>query len=158
MARKPTLYLETTVVSYYTAKPSRDVVALAHQEITRRFWERSLPRFAVYISEIVLEEARRGDRDASRARLEALAGFPLLQVTEDTERLAEEYLRRRVVPRGKPRDALHIALATLYRMDFLATWNCGHIASGDTRRRLRDIHSRQGLPLPIICTPEELLE
>jgi hypothetical protein len=89
---KPTLYLETTIPSYYTARPVRDVIVLAHQEITRLWWEQRAPLFEIYISPIVLEEARQGNSEAARKRLDVLAQFPVLEATPTIERLAETYI------------------------------------------------------------------
>jgi hypothetical protein len=89
---KPTLYLETTTPSYYTARPVRDVIVLAHQELTRMWWEQRLPLFAVYISPVVLEEARQGDPAAAHRRLEVLAGFSVLEATPTIEHLAAVYM------------------------------------------------------------------
>ena len=152
------LYLETSVVSYLIARPSRDVVVLAHQQITRDFWEKRLGRFEVFISQIVLEEASRGDRGAAKSRLDLISPFPLLPVTLEVDRLAELYLREKVIPPVAIRDAYHIALASVHEMDYLLTWNCRHIASGEVRRRLAELHRREDIFPLVICTPEELAE
>jgi len=154
---KPTLYLETTVPSYLTARPSRDVVVLAHQQLTREWWEGPLADFDIMVSEVVLDEARRGDAVAARARLAVLAPFAVLPVTVDVERLAQVYVRELRMARDALRDALHIAIASVHEIDYLLTWNCRHIASGRTRRGVRDVNSREDLKTPTICTPEELL-
>ena len=108
---KPTLYLETTVPSYYTARPGRDVIVLAHQEITRMWWEQRLSAFEIYISPVVLEEARQGDQEAARKRLNVLAPFSVLEATSAIERLAETYIailnhsRLDVTPKGAVKPA-----------------------------------------------------
>ena len=154
---KPTLYLETSVPSYYTSRPVRDIVILAHQEITRRWWERRLPLFDVYISEMVLEEAGRGDSEAARQRLDLLAGFPVLDATRDIEDLAATYLADLKLPGKAASDAIHLAFACSYEIDYLVTWNCAHIANAEIRRRLTAINAAIGRQTPIICTPEELM-
>jgi len=154
---KPSLYLETTVPSYLTAWPSRDVVVLAHQVITRQWWTESLPRYEVFISQVVIEETRRGDPEAARKRLEMLVEFPVLEIAEEVETFASLYVEEMSLPPRAYRDALHMALASFHGMDFLLTWNCAHIARGDIKRSLQRINAEQGIDTPVICTPEELL-
>ncbi|MGO9377500.1 MAG: hypothetical protein ACLP29_02970 [Dissulfurispiraceae bacterium] len=72
---KESIYLETTIVSYYTSKPSRDIIVLAHQEITREWWEKALKRYDAFISAMVVEEAKSGDPDAAKKRLGILKQF-----------------------------------------------------------------------------------
>lgn len=154
---KPTLYLETTVPSYYTARPGRDVIVLAHQEITRMWWEQRLSAFEIYISPVVLEEARQGDQEAARKRLNVLAPFSVLEATSAIERLAETYMTRLSLPEKALRDAAHLAFACGYELEYLVTWNCTHIANAELRRRLMAINTTLELQTPIICTPEELM-
>jgi len=154
---KPTLYLEPTVPSYYVARPSRDIIVLAHQEITRKWWEQRLPLFDVYISPLVLEESRQGDQDQARRRLQILAEYPILGVNPEVERLARIYMQQLGLPGKAIRDAAHIAFACAYGIEYLVTWNCAHIANAEIRRRLMEINSRSGIETPIICTPEELM-
>ena len=155
---RATLYLETSVVSYLTARRSRDIIVLAHQGITSDWWHGSQSKFEIFVSEIVLAEARAGDSDAARARLKVLEPFPTLPLLPEVEQLADTYMREIPFPARAARDALHIALASVHEMEYLATWNCRHIADGRVRRRVRDINTREGLAVPTICTPEELLD
>ena len=155
---RATLYLETSVVSYLAARRSRDIIVLAHQELTRDWWQGSQSKFEIFVSEIVLEEARAGDSDAADARLKALDPFPTLPLVPEVEQLADTYMREVPFPAKAARDALHIALASVHGMEYLVTWNCRHIADGRVRRRVRDINAREGLSVPTICTPQELLD
>ena len=154
---KPTLYLETTVPSYYTSRPARDVIILAHQEITRTWWERRLPLFDAYVSEMVIEEVSGGDPEAARQRLAVLAGFPILRTTSDIEDLAATYLADLMLPGKAARDATHLAFACSYEIDYLVTWNCAHIANAEIRSRLIDLNSAGKRKTPTICTPRELM-
>ena len=142
VGEKPTLYLETTIPSYLTAWPMRDVVLLAQQQLTREWWENHCGRFQVFVSELVLEEAAAGDSDAARRRFEMLAGMPLLQSTSGAERLAMLYLREIPLPSKAARDAAHIAIASVHAMDYLVTWNCRHIAHGEVRRAVENQPAR----------------
>jgi predicted nucleic acid-binding protein len=154
---KPSLYIETTVPSYYVSRDSRDVVVLAHQQITRIWWETSLARFRAYISPVVLMEARAGDSEQARRRIELLAPFPILEASEAAEHLASRYMDELGLPDVAIRDAAHLAIASVYEMDFLVTWNCAHIANGEIVRRLTQFNTAAGIATPTICTPEELL-
>ena len=79
---KSTVYLETTVISYLAATPSRDIVVAAHQQITRDWWDRR-DRFELLISQAVLDEASRGDADAAARRMALLATIPVLTVSDE---------------------------------------------------------------------------
>lgn len=155
---KPQVYIETTIVSYYASRPSRDLVVAAHQELTREWWDRDRVRYSVFCSEIVRREAGGGDPDAAAKRLAMLEGVPVLSLEEEALELAAGLKERGLVPVEYGEDALHIALAVIHGMDYLLTWNCRHIASA--RMRLPTIHTVEelGYECPSICTPEELME
>src|SRR4030042_6157214 len=118
---KPSLYIETTVPSYYVSRNSRDVVVLAHQQITRIWWETRLSEFRAYISPVVLEEAREGDHEQAGRRLEVLGQIQILEAGEAVERLAARYMTEFNLPDSAIRDAAHIAFACVYEMDFMVT-------------------------------------
>jgi len=154
---KPTLYLETTVPSYYTALASRDIIVLAHQEITREWWDTYLPRYEVFVSELVIQEAVCGDSEAAKRRMKAITLFPVLEITPEAERLAEVYLHDIPIFKKAIRDALHLAIASVHGMDYLVTWNCTHIARGEVKKALEQVNELEGIATPTICTPEELM-
>ena len=154
---KPSLYIETTVPSYYVSRDSRDVVVLAHQQITRAWWETRLADFRAYISPVVLAEAREGDWEQARRRMEILSPFQVLEAAEAVERLAARYMAEFSLRGSAIRDAAHLAFACVYEMDFLVTWNCAHIANGEIIKRLTLFNTGAGIATPTICTPEELL-
>ncbi len=153
----PKAYLETTISSYLTAWRSRDLIRAAHQEATHEWWERR-SRFDLYISQVVVMESARGDPDAAAQRLQALAGIPILDVTEDAEALAGELIERGPLPEKAAVDALHISVAAVHGMDYLLTWNCTHIANAATRGEIEAVCRGNGLTPPTICTPIELME
>src|SRR5580704_9567279 len=134
MKRK--VYLETTVASYLTARPSRDLVVAAHQELTVEWWSRHRHRFDIYVSDLVLREAARGDPSAAARRLAELQGIDILSLTAEAQELAALFLKRGLIPQKAVEDALHVALATAQGMDFLLTWNCRHIANAEVIERL----------------------
>ena len=154
---KSTVYLETTVISYLAASPSRDVVVAAHQQITRGWWDRR-DRFELLISQAVLDEASRGDADAAARRSALLAGIPVLTLNDQVIDFAGQLLQGGVVPVKAHSDALHIAVAAVNRIAYLLTWNCTHIANAAIRGKIEGACRTAGLEAPIICTPEELME
>ena len=155
---KPRIYLETTIVSYLTAWPSRDLVTAAHQQITWEWWESRRAEFELYISQIVVQESSAGDGNAAERRLEALEDIPLLDITEDVTVLAEKLMEQVPLPERAGVDALHIAVAVVNGMDYLLTWNCTHIANAALRNRIEAVCRSSGYEPPVICTPEELME
>lgn len=152
---KPTVYLETTIPSYLTAWPSRDLVRAAHQQITREWWARR-EAFELYSSRLVVQECQAGDAQAAADRLAALAGIPLLQQEAAVAELAEALLRDVPLPPNAAADALHIATAAVHGMHYLLTWNCNHIANVALRPRIEAVCRAAGFEPPLICTPEEL--
>ncbi len=154
------VYIETSVVSYYCSRPSRDLIVAAHQQITRDWWDtRARHVYQPFVSEIVVVECARGDAEAAQQRLQAIDNLPRITAdAADTERLARQYAEALGIPDTARADALHIALAVLGNMDYLATWNCSHIANGATIARLMKFNRTHGLRECVICTPEELME
>jgi hypothetical protein len=114
MTSKPTLYLESTVISYLAAYPSRDLIVAAHQQITHEWWDRARLKFSMYISQAVLDEISVGDPDAVSRRLALVSKLPILALTEEVEALAKEYLGKLGLPRGARLDLVHLASAVVY--------------------------------------------
>ena len=134
----PTVYVETTIVSYLTARPSRDVVLAGHQTLTRNWW-RGRTAYQLVVSQLVLDEAAAGDRFLRTRRLEALSGIPIVPLTDSATV-----------------DAFHIGIAAAHHVAFLLTWNCKHLANATMRSTIEAVCRSEGLNPPIICTPEEL--
>lgn len=128
------LYVETSVISYLTARPSRDVISQAHQELTREWWGRAQTEFELYTSRLVVAEAQLGDAAAAAARLLVLEPITLLAETPESRLLAQKLLAAGGLPQKAASDALHIAVATVHGMDYLVTWNCKHIANARMMR------------------------
>lgn len=154
---KPRLYLETTIPSYLTSRPSRDLIIAGHQQITRDWWAKRRGDFQVYISQFVLDEAGAGDAIAARERLKVLQPFPLLDITPEVSVLASALVASGRIPPKAATDAAHIAITAVHGMDFLITWNCVHIANAAIIKDLASICRDHACECPVICTPEELL-
>ena len=155
---KETVYIETSVVSYLTGRPSRDMVVAAHQELTRQWWDTRASSFEIVVSELVREESSGGDADASRRRMAVIENIPVLKANDAAMDLAERLVSKSVVPQEFAADALHIAIATVNGIDYLLTWNCKHLANAARRQKIEALVDEAGYACPVICTPEELME
>jgi hypothetical protein len=155
---KKRVYIETSVVSYFTARPSRDIMVAAHQEATRNLWPELVGKHETYISAMVYEEAGKGDSEQARIRLEAIDPFPMLDIDDEARSLAEKIIAGRGIPADYPEDALHIAVAAVNGIEVVITWNFAHLNNPFTRRAVRRIVEKEGYVCPEICSPEELLE
>ncbi len=154
----PKVYIETSLVSYLVARRSRDIIVAARQQLTNDWWENERSKYELFVSEVVLQEARLGDPDEIVKRMTALKNVPLIPVTNEAGLLAEELLRRGALPVKAERDALHIAVATVHRIDYLLSWNCKHIANAHVRKMADRIFRAAGYEPSVICTPEEMGE
>ena len=154
MKRK--VYIETSVISYLTARPSKNVIEAGHQQSTYMFWDRRC-EFDLFASELVLTECVAGDPEAASKRLAALQGIHLLEITAHSIELAKDLVAAGIVPSKASEDALHISIATVHFADYLLTWNCRHIANPEIQARISENFRLKGLFLPFICTPDELL-
>jgi hypothetical protein len=153
---KQRLYMETTIPSYLTSRPSRDLIIAGHQQVTKEWWETRRNVFQIYISQLVIDEATAGDLGAARERMQVIKDFPLLDITPEVGILASAILASGVLPRKAATDAAHIAIAAVHGMDFLLTWNCVHIANAVIVKAVANSCRQHGLECPVICTPEEL--
>ena len=155
---KPTVYVETTVISYLVGWLNRNNLQVAaHQEITRRWWATRRDEFELYASTVVFDEAADGDPAMAAERLRFLQDVTMLRVPQEAHRLKFELLGRTQIPAKAETDALHIAVAAVQGMEFVATWNCKHIANGLFLPRVYDVCREEGYEPPLVCTPQELL-
>jgi hypothetical protein len=156
MDRK-TVYIETSIISYLTARPSSDLLAAAWQKVTVDWWDTQRCRFDMFASDIVIEEAGRGDDTAVARRLGALAGIPLLAITDEVIALSEALIEAKALPQKAIGDSLHIALSAVHGIDYLLTWNYRHIDNAETKPVIRRVCLAKGYGPPEICTPQELM-
>lgn len=153
---KEKVYLETSVISYLTAWPSRDVVTLAKQELTREWWNGSKRYFDVYVSDPVMDEIQGGDPDAARLRMAAVAGLPKLAADDEARTLGGRLISTGLVPKKAALDALHIAIAAVNGVGYLMTWNCTHINNAVNRQGIAALIAESGHAGVVIATPEDL--
>ena len=153
----PRVYVETSVISYLAARPSRDLITAARQQITHEWWRRRRPNFEVFVSQLVLDEARAGDPEAATRRADLLANLPLLDITSVSVDLARRLIEEVSLPPQAAADALHIATAACHGLDDLLTWNAAHIANAEFRPRVERTCRAHGYEPPVLCTPDELM-
>ena len=151
------IYIESTIPSYVVARPARDLLQAARQQTSRDWWELKRHQHELFTSEIVLAEISEGEAAMAKQRLEVMRdNIKSLRLTDDTEALTRRILESGLLPLDADRDAAHIALATIYEMDILLSWNCRHIANASIQARLRRLAGQMGLALPVLCTPDEM--
>jgi predicted nucleic acid-binding protein len=151
------VYIETSIVSYATAWPSRDIQTAALQQQARDWWSIERPKFDLVTSQLTLDEASRGDTTASTERLKLLFGIPLLDIDADVQKLAGLLMSGHIMPQKAAADALHVAAAALGGVKYLLTLNCRHIANAHELPRVYKLLDDEGLGGMLICTPAEFL-
>src|ERR1700738_3472041 len=122
------VYLETTFISYLVARPSRDVIVAGHQQTTQDWWANRRSEFECSVSQVVIDEASAGDQAEVQKRLGSIAGLLTFEVTPNAESLTDAIMAAGMLPQHAVRDAAHVAVAAVHRIDYLLTWNCKHLA------------------------------
>jgi hypothetical protein len=153
-----TVYLETTVIGNIAGRLHPDAAVSARQQLTRAWWVSAAERYRLFISQLTLDECAEGDPEAARERLELLQDVDMVSTPKEAEELAALLVARRAVPVSQPRDALHIAIATVHRVQFIVTWNFKHILNPHVHTKIAAACREGGFEPPVICTPQELLE
>ena len=155
---RPRLYLDTTIPSYLTARPSRDLNIARHQKITTQWWNSWRTNFDIRISVYVWKEASAGHPEAARRRLQFLTPLPTLEINERAVALRDRLLQDCGLPTRASMDAAHVAVAAIHNMEFLLTWNFAHLVNPHFGPKIRLICETEGYLCPVLCTPEQLLE
>lgn len=150
---KASVYIETTIPSYYC--DDREGMS-AEIDRTRQWWDRERPQYECFTSAVVLEELGAGRYPGRQRCLEIMASIPILRVTEEVLGIAEVYRSRRLMPSDPVADSIHLAIASYYRMDYLLTWNCRHIANANKVRHLESLNLQLGISVPLLVTPSLL--
>jgi hypothetical protein len=156
IATKSSVYLETSFIGYLASRPSRDLITAANQQLTHEWWNTQRSKYELVIATPVLAECGRGDPAAADERLLCLAGIPVLDVTADVNELAARLVAQVPLPPQAKIDALHIAVAAMHKVPYLLTWNCAHIANAALFHRR--VCRQSGAVLPVVCTPQQLME
>jgi predicted nucleic acid-binding protein len=151
------IYIETSVVSYLTARPSHDLMTASRQATTRDLWE-NIDKFEAYGSDLVVGEAEKGHPEAAASRLKEIERLALLEISSEAEDLASALIEGSAIPKSEPEDALHLGIAAANGIDIVVTWNFKHLNNPFTRLLVRQVIENAGYTCPEICSPEELLE
>ena len=153
---KPKVYVETTIPSFYY-EDRTDPEAIALKEWTRKQWDNYSDRYILVTSPAVIDEINSGDYPKKTKVLELINQLPLVPVESDVVEIVQTYIQHKVMPEDPVGDALHLALASFHKCDFLLTWNCKHLANANKFSHIRQVNVMLGLFVPLLVTPLELL-
>ena len=154
---KPRIYVETSVISYLAARPSADAINATRQHFSYQLWQKRA-QLDLLVSDAVLAEVQIGDEVAVRNRLVYCNELALLDIHPGAEALATLLLRKKAGPAKAFTDAVHIAIAALHEIRFIASWNFRHIVGAVARRNIELALAEADVFVPVIATPEEILE
>jgi predicted nucleic acid-binding protein len=127
---KPSIYIETSIPSFYyevRTEPGN----VARREWARLWWNEHLADHDAYTSEAVIEELEEGSLPGKADTLKLIEGLPLLDIDEPIADIVANYISHHVMPNDPAGDALHLAVASFHKCDFLVTWNCRHLANAN---------------------------
>lgn len=154
--KRPSVYVETTVISYLTNRLSRDLVVAGHQQFTQDWWLSARQAYELYVSAAVVREISQGNEEAAFRRQQILKDVTILEAGEEVRELASSYVEQQIIPQKAFEDAVHLAVAVLTGIDYLVSWNCKHIVNPVIKGKIKDFNDSLGLKTPYICTPLEL--
>lgn len=151
-----TVYIETTIVGYLTARSRDAVIFQARQQLTQQWWDFHRKKYELVTSQLVIDEASGGDPTAAQERLVLLDGMPLLDIQHpDVQPLADQLIGNHLLPEKAAADARHVAVTAVFGVEYLLTWNCKHIANAETLPRIYRMLRESGFEPPLVVTPEE---
>jgi len=154
---KKTVYVETTIPSYATAKPSMDILSANRQAITKLFWEYEKDKYKLYISQFVFDECKQGNPEAAKRRLDFIKDIPLIPDKSSTATLANEYFNYLNIPERAKTDCFHLAVCVEAKIDYLLTWNCSHLGV-EAYAKIYEYNNKKGIWIPEFVTPEMLIQ
>ena len=153
---KPRVYIETSIPSFYhEIRTEPDMIA--RQQWTRHWWDNNGDDYFLVTSVAVLEELEKGDYPTKNDALALVSSLPLVSVEEAVLEIVQTYISHKVMPSDPAGDALHLALASYHKCEFLLTWNCRHLANANKFGHIRRVNALLGLYVPLLVTPLELL-
>jgi hypothetical protein len=151
---KKSAYIESTIPSYATARPSSNILNTIRKAQTETFWQ-IRDRFKLWVSQDVLDEISGGDKDAAQRRLEFVKGIELLPEPNGLDALADTYQALLGIPDRAKQDCFHLAYCVLNRIDYLLSWNCAHLGPV-AQDKARSYNDKNGLWTPLLVMPEIL--
>lgn len=149
-------HIETTIPSFYHEVRAEPAM-VARRDWTRKWYDVAIVSDRIVSSVAVLDELRRGDFPCRNDCLAMLDTIEMLELNDPVFEIVEAYLANKLMPSDPFGDALHLALASYHRCDFLVTWNCLHLANANKFGQIRRINGILGLFTPELVTPMELL-
>ena len=153
---KPKVHVETSIPSFYhEVRTEPDMVA--RSQWTHRWWDSARDNYLLVTSVAVLDELSSGDYPNKGKALELVNDLPLVPVEPAIAEIVRAYIQHKVMPDDPVGDALHLALASLHKCDFLLTWNCRHLANANKFSHIRRVNVMLGLYVPLLVTPLELI-
>ncbi len=150
------VYIETTIPSFYHEVRTEPEM-VARRRWTREWWDAHRSRYELVTCDAVGDELERGNHPVKEDALALIENVELLPITPEIGEIVEAYIQHRVMPDDPVGDALHLAMASYYKCDFLLTWNCRHLANANKFDHIRRINTLLGLFVPALVTPLELL-
>ena len=153
----PSMYVETTIPSYATAKASRDIITAHRQAVTRLFWENERHKYDLFTSQFVIDECSRGDKEAANRRLDFIRGITLIPENNTIAELAEAYFELLEIPERAKADCFHLSVCVDTKIHYLLSWNCSHIGMV-SYAKVYEYNNKRGLWTPKFLTPEILME
>jgi hypothetical protein len=154
---KKSVYIETTIPSIISARPSRDIIVAYRQEITKAFWKNERHKYDLCISEYVLEECSRGDPNAANRRMDLLSGISFYAKNKEIDLLAAEYFNYLNIPYRAKTDCFHLAVCVFHKINYLLSWNMTHLGN-PTFSKIVLYNGTRGLWLPELLTPDVLMK
>jgi hypothetical protein len=154
---KKSLYLESTIPSYITARESEDVIKTARQSMTRLFWEQERDKYRLVVSQYVIDECKLGNPEAAQKRLALISNIPVLEESYEVNSLAAIYQNLLGIPDKAKTDSFHLAICVIAKVHFLLSWNCTHLGF-NAYLKIRDYNEKHGLWTPLLVTPEYFLK
>ena len=152
---KPTIYLDTTIFSAYCYNP-KSAIAVVLRSKTRQWWDEERNHFDLYASSIVLQELTDGVYPWQDASVRMAKRLPWLFVNREAEELAATLTISGVIPESKPGDAMQMAIAALYSIDYLLTWNYSHLANPTAQHKMEEVLAKLGYRPPLMVSPDTI--
>ena len=153
-----TVYLETTFVSYLVAKPSQDALMAYRQGVSRLWWNTRRNVYHCVGSGILLKECSAGDVEEATKRLSIVETLPLFELTPASLAIGEAIIYKGLLPATAITDAQHIGIAAEKGIKYLVSWNYRHLVNPSICKRVEQLCESMGFRMPLICTPESLME
>jgi len=153
---KKRVYLETSVIGAYFEERT-DIVSTAQRFWTRRWWDEARQHYELVLSQAVIDELSHPDFPHSTESLKLIKNVPEVPIDSPVREIVTVYIQTHLMPRNPVGDALHLALASYHKCDYLLTWNCKHLANPNKFIQIRICNTSLGLYVPTLCTPNQLI-